>query len=68
MTHSATGLSNAWAIAGTKPEDDEKAKTALAQRRRDDFDFMVLCESKGNMAFYNLFRDTGLDAFKEAKT
>lgn len=54
-----TQLSNATATkiidAISKPTDD------LARRRREDFDFMVLCESKGNMAMYRLLRDRSLD-------
>jgi hypothetical protein len=33
----------------------------LAQRRREDFDFMVLCAAKGNMSMYQLLRDLSLD-------
>lgn len=33
----------------------------LARRRREDFDFMVTCAAKGNMAMYSLLRDKSLD-------
>lgn len=33
----------------------------LARRRREDFDFMVVCASKGDMAMYRLLRDRTLD-------
>lgn len=42
----------------------EKAKADLARRRKEDFDFMVLCASKRNMSFYEMFRDTSLDKHK----
>lgn len=31
------------------------------KRSREDFDFMVLCASKGNMSMYSLLRDRSLD-------
>ena len=31
------------------------------KRRKDDFEFMVLCAAKGNMAMYELLRDRSLD-------
>lgn len=36
----------------------------LARRRSEDFQFMVLCESKRNMPMYHLFRDRSLDKAK----
>ena len=39
----------------------ERAGAALAQRRADDFQFMVVAASKGNMGFYAAFRDRSLD-------
>lgn len=33
----------------------------LERRRKEDFDFMVLCAAKGNMAMYQLLRDKSLD-------
>jgi hypothetical protein len=64
VTHTATGLNNAWAKA-IKGEPTAAEKADLARRRKEDFDFMVLCASKNNMSFYRLFRDTSLD--KEPK-
>ncbi len=32
------------------------------RRIREDFDFMVLCQMKGNHAMYALLRDRDLDA------
>jgi hypothetical protein len=32
------------------------------KRRKDDFQFMVLCHAKGNPAMYELLRDRTLDA------
>ena len=60
MTHTATGLNNAWAKV-IKPEPTAAEIADLARRRKEDFDFMVLCASKGNMAMYRLMRDTSLD-------
>lgn len=36
-------------------------KEELARRRREDFDFMVLCQLKGNMSMYQLLRDRSID-------
>lgn len=36
-----------------KPVEDP----TLARRRREDFDFMLTCAAKGNMAMYHLLRD-----------
>jgi len=33
----------------------------LERRRSEDFQFMILCASKNNMAMYELFRDRSLD-------
>jgi hypothetical protein len=42
----------------------------LQRRSDDDFRFMVVCASKGNMSFYHAFKDATLqadiDAFKSA--
>lgn len=67
MTHTATGLNNAWALAAEKTELTEEQKADIRRRRSEDFSFMVLCESKSNMSFYQLFRDTGLDQYKDLK-
>lgn len=37
--------------------NDPALAKSLAQRRSDDFKFLVLCEAKGNRAIYDLFRD-----------
>lgn len=41
--------------------NDHLAKPAvdptLLRRQREDFDFMLVCASKGNMAMYHLLRD-----------
>ncbi len=39
----------------------------LERRRHDDFNFMVLCHSKGNVAMYNLMRDRSLDEANNPK-
>ena len=39
----------------------------LERRKREDFDFMVLCASKGNMAMYQLLRDKSLDTANDPK-
>lgn len=39
----------------------EEEKKDLERRRSEDFKFMVLCASKGNMAMYQLLRDRSLD-------
>lgn len=63
MTHTATGLDNAWAIiTTTKPTVN---MDELRRRRQEDFMFMVLCESKKNMSMYRLMRDTWLDQYKD---
>lgn len=51
-----SALENAWKIVA-KPEETEDLK----RRRKEDFDFMIVCASKGNMAMYNLLRDKSLD-------
>lgn len=60
-----TQLSNATAskiIAAIKsPAEDADH----IRRRSEDFKFMVLCESKGNMGMYRVFRDKSLDPPKE---
>lgn len=63
MANSATGLETAHAIV-TKPlmSDEE-----LRRRRREDFDFLVLCQYKNNMGMYHMCRDTSLDAEKHRK-
>ena len=82
MTHSATGLNNAWAQAikasdelyegetqyrdindnrVPSPEAEARAAADLARRRKEDFDFMVICQMKGNMSMYRLLRDRSLD-------
>lgn len=33
----------------------------LRERRKEDFDFMVMCAAKNNMAMYHLLRDRSLD-------
>lgn len=33
----------------------------LERRRTEDFNFMVVCASKGNMSMYQLMRDRSLD-------
>lgn len=38
----------------------------LAKRSEDDFKFMVVCSSKGNMSFYHAFKDQTLAADIEA--
>lgn len=45
----------------------EEEKKDLDRRRRADFDFMVLCASKGNMAMYQLLRDRSLDGANDPK-
>jgi hypothetical protein len=49
------------------PSDDYEKKQAedLARGRKEDFDFMVLCASKNNMAMYQLLRDKTLDDVKK---
>jgi len=42
-------------------------KKDLDKRRHDDFDFMVLCASKGNMSMYRLLRDRSLDEANNPK-
>jgi hypothetical protein len=37
----------------------------LARRRKEDFEFMVLCHAKGNPAMYELLRDRSLDDVKK---
>lgn len=56
MSHSARGLNGAWNQC-MKPVRD------LDRERRisEDFQFLVLCQSKGNMAMYELLRDKSLD-------
>ena len=39
-----------------------KKSKELAERRRADFEFMVVCAAKGNMAMYELLRDRELVA------
>lgn len=34
----------------------------IEERSREDFEFMVLCSSKGNMGMYHFLRDTQLAA------
>lgn len=60
MTHTATGLNNAWTKA-TTPEPTPAEIADLNRRREEDFKFMVLCAAKGNMAMYHLLRDKSLD-------
>lgn len=67
MTHTATGLDGAWATAVEKPGLTEAQKADIRRRRSEDFNFMVLCESKRNMGMYRLLRDTGLDRYKDVK-
>lgn len=38
----------------------EQEQRDLERRRKEDFDFMVLCSMKGNMAMYELLRDKSL--------
>ena len=60
MTHTATGLDDAWAKV-LKAEPAPAEIVDLACRRSEDFKFMVLCAAKGNMAMYHLLRDKSLD-------
>lgn len=39
----------------------ERTEEELAEARREDFQFMVICASKNNMAMYQLLRDHSLD-------
>lgn len=39
----------------------------LERRRSEDFNFMVLCHSKGNVGMYNLLRDRSLDEANNPK-
>lgn len=63
MSNSSTGLNHAWDIVINKTAAQD---ADLARRRKEDFDFMVLCSSKNDMAMYQLFRDRSLD--KKAST
>lgn len=65
MTHTATGLDGAWATATEKFGLTDAQKADIKRRRREDFDFMVLCQFKRNMSMYHLLRDTGLDQYKD---
>lgn len=42
--------------------DLEQCRKEIDRRSREDFDFMVLCESKRNMGMYHLLRDDSLEA------
>lgn len=39
---------------------EQQAKD-IARRRREDFEFLVLCQAKGNPAMYELLRDRTID-------
>jgi hypothetical protein len=39
----------------------EQEQRDLERRRKEDFNFMMLCAAKGNMAMYQLLRDRSLD-------
>lgn len=39
----------------------QEEKDDLDRRRKEDFEFMVLCASKGSMSMYQLLRDRTLD-------
>lgn len=42
-------------------EHETQQEEALDKARSEDFEFMVLCAAKGNMAMYDLLRDRSLD-------
>lgn len=68
MTNSTNNLNNAWVIVTTPTPTLTPEQTADIKRRQtEDFDFMVLCTSKGNMGMYRLLRDTDLDQYKGMK-
>jgi hypothetical protein len=37
----------------------------LRRRRTEDFDFLLMCEFKGNRVMYQLLRDRELDQYKD---
>lgn len=39
----------------------------IDRRRHEDFNFMVLCASKGNMSMYQMLRDKELDTINDPK-
>ena len=68
MTNSTNNLNNAWIIATTPAPTLAPEQIADIKRRQtEDFDFMVLCASKGNMGMYRLLRDESFDQYKGMK-
>lgn len=45
-------------------EEEKAAADDRNRRAAEDFEFLVLCNMKGNMGLYNLLRDRSLDEHK----
>lgn len=50
-------------MSTTEPTEAQKADRV--RRQKEDFEFLVLCQLKNNMAMYNMLRDRSLDDHKK---